>query len=81
MRTISKWKLFSNWHAMRWVALTIGAFFATLAIMDQEVITGMLAAFFLFQALTNKGCMVSPYCAMPADYTESNKEPEYTEVK
>ncbi|MEQ8525892.1 hypothetical protein [Gracilimonas sp.] len=80
----SKITLFTNWHTMRWVALGIGLFFITLAIIDQEIITGMLSAFFLFQALTNKGCMVSQSCAIPFDENpslEKTEEPGFTEIK
>ena len=70
---------------MRWVALGIGIFFSALAIIDQELITGAFAAFFLFQAVTNTGCMVSQSCGIPSDYSEptstSTKEPEFTEIK
>ncbi|MCP9290128.1 MULTISPECIES: hypothetical protein [Gracilimonas] len=81
----SKNILFTNWHAMRWVALGIAVFFATLAIIDREIITGMLAAFFLFQAVTNKGCMVSPSCGIPVDENQTSfkeyEEPDFTEIK
>lgn len=81
----TKISLFSNWHTMRWVALVIALFFATLAITDQDIFTGMLSAFFLFQAVTNKGCLVSTYCGMPvqtsAEYETQDTEPDFTEVK
>jgi len=77
--------VFTNWHTMRWVALCIAIFFATLAIIDQELITALFSGFFFFQALTNKGCMVSRSCGLPSHATDSpsnqQSEPEFTEVK
>lgn len=70
---------------MRWVALGIAVFFTTLTIIDQEIITGMLAAFFLFQAVTNKGCVVSSSCGIPEDENHTSfknyEEPVFTEIK
>jgi hypothetical protein len=80
-----KQMLFTNWHTMRWVALSIAIFFATLAIIDQEIITALFSGFFFFQALTNKGCMVSQSCGLPINAPDSvskqPSEPEFTEVK
>ncbi len=81
----SKISLFKNWHTMRWVALGIAVFFATLAIIDRELITGIVAAFFLLQAVTNRGCMVSPSCGIPESKSQTSlnnpKEPSFTEIK
>jgi|TARA_R100000005_G_C4801202_1_gene92721 hypothetical protein len=77
--------LFTNWHTMRWVALCIAIFFATLAIIDQEIVTALFSGFFFFQALTNKGCMVSQSCGLPTNAFDQSddqeSEPEFTEVK
>lgn len=85
MRSMSKTTFLSNWHTMRWVALSIGIFLAVMAIWYQDIVTGFLSAFFVFQAVTNTGCMVSRSCGVPqgADSHSYNKDPEidYTEVK
>jgi hypothetical protein len=48
--------LFTNWHAMRWIRLVIGLFFIQQAIQFHEFLFGVMAAFFLFQAVFNTGC-------------------------
>ncbi|MEX2478044.1 MAG: hypothetical protein WD357_06380 [Gracilimonas sp.] len=81
---MSKTTLLSNWHTMRWVALSIGLFLAVMAVWYQDIVTGFFSAFFLFQAVTNTGCMVAQSCAVPQQKGAlSNKESEinYTEIK
>ncbi|MDR9417852.1 hypothetical protein [Gracilimonas sp.] len=73
-----------NWHTMRWVALSIGIFLAVMAIWYQDIFTGFLSAFFVFQAVTNTGCMVSQSCGVPQQKEFKNTEESeinYTEVK
>ncbi len=79
-----KQRIFSGWHTMRWVALSIGLFFAGTAFIYSDTITGVFGAFFLFQALTNTGCMVSQTCGTPAQVNHEPKddqEIEYSEIK
>jgi len=57
-----KKQLLTNWHPMRWVALGIGVFLAANAFTASEPALGLLSLFFLFQAVTNTGCMVG-HCA------------------
>lgn len=82
---MSKTTLLSNWHTMRWVALSIGTFLAVMAMWYQDIVTGFLSAFFVFQAVTNTGCMVSQSCGVAEgeDNRSSDQDPEihYTEVK
>jgi hypothetical protein len=51
--------LFTNWHAMRWIRLAIGLFFIQQAIQFHEFLLGLIAAFFLFQAVFNSGCSLN----------------------
>lgn len=84
MKSMSKATLFTNWHTMRWVALSIGIFLAAMAIWYQDIVTGLLSAFFVFQAVTNTGCMVAQSCGIPGQ-TKFTSDPEseinYTEIK
>lgn len=57
-------ELFENWNTMRFVALGIGGILATLAYLQWDGLTLLLSLFFLFQAVTNKGCMVSRNCSV-----------------
>ncbi|SMO54682.1 hypothetical protein [Gracilimonas mengyeensis] len=77
-------RLFTNWHTMRWVALAISVFFAAMGVLYQDVLTGFFSAFFLFQALTNTGCMVSQSCGVPASrktQESTHSEVEFSEIK
>lgn len=82
---MKKETVFTNWHTMRWVALAIGIFLATMAILHNDMLTGFFSAFFIFQAVTNTGCMVSQACGVPnsTDTTITDKETEieFTEIK
>lgn len=55
--------LFSNWHLMRWLRLGMGTYGAIQAVQLHDTLTGLVAAFFLFQAITNTGCCGASGCA------------------
>lgn len=77
--------IFTNWHTMRWVALAIGGFLAIMAVLYQDIVTGLFGAFFVFQAVTNTGCMVSQTCGVPTGRSKTKSdtetEIEFTEIK
>ena len=77
-------RLFTNWHLMRWVALAIGLFFIVQGFRFQDLISGLVGGFFLFQAATNTGCLCGS-CAVTTQPSESGsnkvKEVEFTEIK
>lgn len=86
MSTKIKETMFSNWHTMRWVALSVGIFLAVMAFLYQDAVTGLFSGFFIFQALTNTGCLVSQSCGVPQSAstetgTKQNNEIKFTEVK
>lgn len=77
-------RLFANWHLMRWIALAVALFFIVQAFRYQDLLSGLVGGFFLFQAVTNTGCLCGN-CAVPespsAQTTGSNgKEVEFTEI-
>lgn len=77
---------FSDWHTMRWIALAIGLFLGIMAILYEDAVTGLFSGFFIFQAVTNTGCMVSQSCGVPQqeklkNSTEQESEIHFTEVK
>ena len=74
LMTIKK-HLLTNWHPMRWVALGIGIFLAANGIMAGEPALGLLSLFFLFQAVTNTGCMVG-HCAGGSCSTDTSEAKE-----
>ena len=85
MNTLLNYKtlLTSNWHFMRWLRLVLGGYIAYQAILNHDPLAGMIAVFFLFQALTNTGCCGSGTCAVPLS-EQKNKdttEVEFEEIK
>ena len=77
-------RLFTNWHMMRWVALAAGLFFLVQALRFQDLVSGLIGGFFLFQAVTNTGCLCGN-CTVPVQSSESSdtkiREVEFTEIK
>lgn len=75
--------LFTGWHFMRWMRLGFGSFVAVQALQTQDAFAGLIAAFFLFQALTNTGCCGANGCAVPASRTPATKAEtvEFEEIK
>jgi hypothetical protein len=78
-----KQMLLQNWHFMRWLRLGLGIFIGIQAIQMHHPISGFIAAFFIFQSLTNTGCCGSSCNTNYVKTTNANKieEIEYEEVK
>ena len=76
-------QLFTNWHPMRWVALIFGVGLFYNWLVNTAPVSGFLALFFLYQAITNTGCFAGQ-CA-PAyqepDGTEPVQNVEFEEIK
>jgi hypothetical protein len=86
MDSIRKNIILSNWHAMRLLSLSIGIFLAVMAVIYEEVLTGLISAFFFFQAITNTGCMVSQSCGViqkknPSTNSDKESDIHFTEIK
>lgn len=60
-----KQRLLTGWTFMRWLRLALGLFMSFQAVALQDTFSGVFAAFFLFQALTNFGCCGVGGCAVP----------------
>ncbi|TYP94781.1 thioredoxin [Fodinibius salinus] len=79
-----KSRLLTNWHLTRWIALAVGSFFIIQALQYQDMILGLVGGFFLFQAVTNTGCLCGS-CAVTsspsAEPNDSNiKQVEFTQI-
>lgn len=78
-----KQTLFTGWNFMRVLRLGLGVIIAIQAIKMHDMLSGGIAVFFLFQAITNTGCCGVNSCAMPEK--DSNpakmKEVDFEEVK
>ncbi len=75
--------LFTGWNFMRWLRLGLGIFIAIQAVQTQDTLSGFIAAFFLFQAVTNTGCCGTNGCAMPISkkHSEDGEEVKFEEIK
>ena len=75
--------LFTGWNFMRGLRLVLGVIFLMQAIEMRDIITSLIATFFLFQAATNTGCCGSNGCAVPINKTKVDDMQDVTfeEVK
>ena len=75
--------LLTGWNFMRWLRLGFGIFFAVQAIQTHNILAGFVAAFFLFQAITNTGCCGAKGCATPTHRNNTDKieETNFEEIK
>ena len=64
--------LFSNWHIMRIIRLLFVLFSLQQAFQYREILFGVMAAFFLFQAIFNTGCSLNG-CSIPKNKTNNEQ--------
>ncbi|WP_138430999.1 hypothetical protein [Fodinibius saliphilus] len=79
-----KERLFSNWYPLRWIALAAGLFMMVQAIRFMDGLSALLGGFMLYQAITNKGCLVGQNCSVSRVKEAGTQEVnsvEYTEIK
>jgi hypothetical protein len=76
-------RILLGWNLIRGLRLLIGAYFAVQAIETLEIFSGIIAAFFLYQAITNTGCCGANACAVPnaKNNAEKLKEVDLIEVE
>jgi hypothetical protein len=82
MQTV-KTLIFTNWHFARWIRLGLGVFVGVQSLLARDAFSGAIAAFLLFQALSNTGCCGASGCttAPPESSDKKNDEIEFEEVK
>jgi hypothetical protein len=73
MITAIRRQLLTNWHPMRWVALAIGLFLGYNWLAESSPVLGFMSLFFLFQAITNTGCLAGQ-CASSTPVTPATDE-------
>lgn len=80
---MTKETLLTDWNFMRILRLALGIYIAVQAIETQSLFSGVVALFFIFQAVTNTGCCGSNGCSVPIKKNNSDKieEVEYEEIK
>jgi len=79
MITAIRRQLLTNWHPMRWVALAIGLFLGYNWLAESSPVLGFMSLFFLFQAITNTGCLAGQ-CA-PATRELNTDDIQFEEIK
>ena len=80
---MDKETLFNNWNFMRFLRLGLGIYITVQAVETLSILSGVVAVFFLFQAITNTGCCGSNGCALPTKNNNSAKteEVQFEEIK
>lgn len=75
--------LLTGWNFMRGLRLILGVIFLIQAIEMRDIITGLIATFFLFQGVTNTGCCGINGCAVPINITKLDdiQDVAFEEVK
>ncbi len=76
--------IFTGWHFMRWLRLGFAVLFIVQTFQTHEAISGVVAAFFLFQAVTNIGCCSAKGCTVnlpAADIKKQAQTEEYRKLK
>lgn len=71
---MDKETIFNNWNFMRWLRLALGIYIAVQAVETLSIFSGVVAVFFIFQAITNTGCCGTSGCAMPIKKNGPNKK-------
>jgi hypothetical protein len=70
---MDKETIFNNWNFMRWLRLGLGIYIAYQAVETISLFSGAVAAFFIFQAITNTGCCGTNGCAVPIKKSSSDR--------
>jgi hypothetical protein len=79
---LSKENLLHHWHLMRVLRLGIGIFIAQQAIQNQDLLAGLIATFFLYQAISNTGCCGTNACiTTPKKDQDNTKDVTFEEIK
>ena len=80
---MDKQTLLTNWNFMRFLRLGIGIYIAVQAIETLSAFSGVVAVFFIYQAVTNTGCCGSNGCAVPIKKSNPDKteEVDFEEIK
>lgn len=74
--------LLSDWNFMRFVRLALGVYIGIQAYQTQSILSALLAAFLLYQVITNTGCCGANGCAVPLKEKNNDtvQDVEYEEI-
>lgn len=73
---MDKETFFNNWSFMRWLRLALGIYIAVQAVETLSLLLGVVAVFFMFQAITNTACCGKKGCALPVKKIKQESKPE-----
>lgn len=78
-----KTTLFTGWNFARWLRLGLSLFIAIQSIRTHDTLSGFIAAFLLFQVISNTGCCGANGCAVPTTKSKQERiaDVEFEEVK
>lgn len=74
-------QLFTGWHPMRWVTLIFGLVLGYNWLVYNAPVSGALSIFFLFQAVTNTGCMAGQCTPKTVALNHEVEDVEFEEIK
>lgn len=74
--------LLTDWNFMRFVRLGLGVYIGIQAYQTQSIISALLAAFLLYQVITNTGCCGTNGYAIPTkkNNTDTTEDVEFEEI-
>lgn len=78
-----KYTLCSGWHLRRYLISGLGIFVSIQAYLLRDPVLGILAAYFLYQAITNTGCF-GRSCYTPLknpQHTDGEEQAVCTKIK
>lgn len=77
---MNKRTLLNGWNLPRWLRLGLGIIIAIQAVQMHDMLSGLFAGFFLFQAVTNTGCCGTSNCVVIPKKDDS-KDIIFEEIK
>lgn len=76
-----KYNLLNNWSIVRLIRLALSLIILIQAIEIKDGLFGLLGFFFLYQALSNKGCCVNSCTTSVAKEVREAEDVEFSELK
>ena len=70
--------IFSGWDVLRLLRLALGIFCLGDALVQKNLLTGVIGTVLLYQALFNTGCCGSGGCAINTNDAAPGSQPEQT---
>jgi hypothetical protein len=74
--------LLGDWNFTSFFRLGLGVYIGIQAFQTQSILSGLLAAFLLYQVVTNTGCCAANACAIPTkkNNTAIREDVEFEEI-